>query len=109
MEPENKLPYNEYYVYFGPDYTLHVDTCNMENLNTPKDMETSRIPRLLIIVIRIRIIVHAIPNATLWSVVHALFCLHPLKPVVRFRNKDNENMKKSNYFLTSYKPPLGLL
>ena len=42
VEPENNLPYNEYYEYFGPDYTLHVETCNMENLNSPKEMENIR-------------------------------------------------------------------
>ncbi|KAJ6765292.1 HISTONE DEACETYLASE 6 [Salix koriyanagi] len=42
VEPDNKLPYNEYYEYFGPDYTLHVDPSNMENLNSPKDMERIR-------------------------------------------------------------------
>lgn len=42
VEPSNKLPYNEYYEYFGPDYTLHVEPNNMENLNTPKDMEKIR-------------------------------------------------------------------
>lgn len=42
VEPDNKLPYNEYYEYFGPDYTLHVEPCNMENLNTSKDMEKIR-------------------------------------------------------------------
>lgn len=47
VEPDNKLPYNEYYEYFGPDYTLHVDPCNMENLNTPKDMEKIRYFQLL--------------------------------------------------------------
>lgn len=42
VEPDNRLPYNEYYEYFGPDYTLHVEPCNMENLNTHKDMEKIR-------------------------------------------------------------------
>uniref|UniRef100_A0A0D6QSK5 Histone deacetylase n=1 Tax=Araucaria cunninghamii TaxID=56994 RepID=A0A0D6QSK5_ARACU len=42
VEPEDKLPYNEYYEYFGPDYTLHVAPSNMENLNTPKDLEKIR-------------------------------------------------------------------
>ncbi|BAT76047.1 Histone deacetylase [Vigna angularis] len=46
VEPDNKLPYNEYYEYFGPDYTLYVDPSNMENLNTPKDMEKIRITLL---------------------------------------------------------------
>ncbi|KAH6803260.1 histone deacetylase 6 [Perilla frutescens var. frutescens] len=39
VEPDNKLPYNEYYEYFGPDYTLHVEPSNMENLNTQRDLE----------------------------------------------------------------------
>nr|VDC95558.1 unnamed protein product [Brassica oleracea] len=42
VEPDNKLPYNEYFEYFGPDYTLHVEPGPMENLNTPKDMERIR-------------------------------------------------------------------
>ncbi|KAL2936266.1 Histone deacetylase 6 [Bienertia sinuspersici] len=42
IEPDNKLPYNEYYEYFGPDYTLHIDPSNMENQNSPKDMERIR-------------------------------------------------------------------
>ncbi|CAH2043733.1 unnamed protein product [Thlaspi arvense] len=42
VEPDNKLPYNEYFEYFGPDYTLHVEPSAMENLNTPKDMERIR-------------------------------------------------------------------
>lgn len=42
VEPDNKLPYNEYYEYFGPDYTLHVDPGPMENLNCPKDLEKIR-------------------------------------------------------------------
>ena len=49
MEPDNKLPYNEYYEYFGPDYTLYVDPSNMENLNTPRDMEKIRCLFILII------------------------------------------------------------
>ncbi|XP_042513443.1 histone deacetylase 6 [Macadamia integrifolia] len=42
VEPENKLPYNEYYEYFGPDYTLHVEPSSMENQNSPKDLEKMR-------------------------------------------------------------------
>lgn len=42
IEPDNKLPYNEYYEYFGPDYTLHVEPSNMENQNSPKDLEKIR-------------------------------------------------------------------
>ncbi|KAL5548316.1 hypothetical protein UlMin_003547 [Ulmus minor] len=39
VELDNRLPQNEYYEYFGPDYTLRIDPCNMENLNNLKDME----------------------------------------------------------------------
>ncbi|XVF68604.1 hypothetical protein PTKIN_Ptkin11bG0015200 [Pterospermum kingtungense] len=42
VEPDNRLPYNEYYEYFGPDYTLHVEPGYMENLNAPRDMEKIR-------------------------------------------------------------------
>ncbi|KAK6920649.1 Histone deacetylase domain [Dillenia turbinata] len=42
VEPDNKLPYNEYYEYFGPDYTLHVEPSNMENLNSAADLEKIR-------------------------------------------------------------------
>ncbi|XP_058091944.1 histone deacetylase 6 isoform X2 [Magnolia sinica] len=42
VEPENKLPYNEYYEYFGPDYTLHIEPSNMENQNSQKDLEKMR-------------------------------------------------------------------
>lgn len=42
VEPENKLPYNEYYEYFGPDYTLHVEPNPMENQNSPRDLEKIR-------------------------------------------------------------------
>ncbi|KAL3618070.1 Histone deacetylase 6 [Castilleja foliolosa] len=42
VEPDNNLPYNEYYEYFGPDYTLHVEPSVMENLNTDRDLEKIR-------------------------------------------------------------------
>ncbi|PKA63897.1 Histone deacetylase 6 [Apostasia shenzhenica] len=42
VEPENKLPYNEYYEYFGPDYTLHIEPKNMENKNSQSDLEKIR-------------------------------------------------------------------
>lgn len=42
VEPQDKLPYNEYYEYFGPDYTLYVAPSNMENQNTSKDLEKMR-------------------------------------------------------------------
>ncbi|KAK7350643.1 hypothetical protein VNO77_09487 [Canavalia gladiata] len=42
VEPNDKLPYNEYYEYFGPHYTLHVQPHHMVNLNTPADLEKIR-------------------------------------------------------------------
>ncbi|GAA0138604.1 histone modifying enzyme [Lithospermum erythrorhizon] len=42
VEPDNKLPYNEYFEYFGPDYTLHVPPNPMENRNSAKDLEIMR-------------------------------------------------------------------
>lgn len=42
MEPDNKLPYNDYYEYFGPDYNLHIDPERMDNLNVPEDLEKIR-------------------------------------------------------------------
>ncbi|CAI9754643.1 unnamed protein product [Fraxinus pennsylvanica] len=42
VEPDNNLPYNEYYEYFGPDYTLHLEPKPMDNLNSPRDLEKIR-------------------------------------------------------------------
>ncbi|KAL6559373.1 Histone deacetylase 6 [Orobanche gracilis] len=42
VEPDNRLPYNEYFEYFGPDYALHVEPSYMENLNKKRDLETIR-------------------------------------------------------------------
>ena len=36
---KNKLPYNEYYEYFAPDYTLSTLPTNMVNLNTTNDLQ----------------------------------------------------------------------
>uniref|UniRef100_A0A0E0JXB0 Histone deacetylase n=1 Tax=Oryza punctata TaxID=4537 RepID=A0A0E0JXB0_ORYPU len=38
-ELREKLPYNEYYEYFGPEYSLFVAASNMENRNTNKQLE----------------------------------------------------------------------
>nr|BAD17683.1 putative histone deacetylase HDAC3 [Oryza sativa Japonica Group]BAD25053.1 putative histone deacetylase HDAC3 [Oryza sativa Japonica Group] len=38
-ELREKLPYNEYYEYFGPEYSLYVAASNMENRNTNKQLE----------------------------------------------------------------------
>lgn len=42
MDLEDKMPYNEYYEYFGPDYTLHVTPSNMENQNSRAYLDTIR-------------------------------------------------------------------
>ncbi|KAK6148316.1 hypothetical protein DH2020_019228 [Rehmannia glutinosa] len=42
VEPDNKLPYNDYFEYFGPNYTLHVEPGLMVNLNTKRDLEKIR-------------------------------------------------------------------
>ncbi|XP_074589132.1 histone deacetylase 6-like isoform X2 [Curcuma longa] len=42
VEPDNKLPYNEYYEYFGPDYNLHIQPRSMENKNSSKELENIR-------------------------------------------------------------------
>ncbi|XP_059306724.1 histone deacetylase 6-like isoform X2 [Lycium ferocissimum] len=42
IEPENKLPYNDYWEYFGPDYTLNVEPIPMVNKNSPRDLEKIR-------------------------------------------------------------------
>jgi len=33
-ELDDQLPYNEYLEYYSPDYRLHIEPSNMENLNT---------------------------------------------------------------------------
>ncbi|GAQ90432.1 Histone deacetylase complex catalytic component RPD3 [Klebsormidium nitens] len=40
VDLEDKMPYNDYFEYFGPDYTLHILPSNMENLNTRQELET---------------------------------------------------------------------
>ncbi|CAI9766464.1 unnamed protein product [Fraxinus pennsylvanica] len=41
-EIDNMLPPNEYIEYFGPDYTLHAPTCNMENKNSCESLNKIR-------------------------------------------------------------------
>ncbi|KAH0788022.1 Histone deacetylase 1 [Histomonas meleagridis] len=36
---EDKLPEHEYLGYYGPDYKLHLQPSNMENLNTPEHIQ----------------------------------------------------------------------
>ncbi|KAH7442599.1 hypothetical protein KP509_03G095800 [Ceratopteris richardii] len=42
VELEDKMPPNDYYEYFGPDYTLHVAPSNMENQNSRIYLENVR-------------------------------------------------------------------
>lgn len=39
---QDKLPFNDYFEYFGPEYKLHLPVSNMENLNTPKYLDEMR-------------------------------------------------------------------
>lgn len=39
VEVDEKVPDHEYHGYFGPDYTLHVPTSNMENKNSRRILE----------------------------------------------------------------------
>jgi histone deacetylase 1/2 len=42
-EPVNEnLPFNDYYEYFGPDYTLHLPVSNMENLNSKEYLSKTK-------------------------------------------------------------------
>ncbi|CAI9757417.1 unnamed protein product [Fraxinus pennsylvanica] len=42
VELDNNLPHNEYYEYFGPNYTLHVKPKPRKNLNSVRDLEKIR-------------------------------------------------------------------
>jgi histone deacetylase 1/2 len=42
LQLNDELPYNQYYEYYGPDFTLHIPASNMENLNTPKYLEKQK-------------------------------------------------------------------
>jgi histone deacetylase 1/2 len=37
-EIADELPYNDYLGYYGPDYTLHLQPSNIENLNTQEEL-----------------------------------------------------------------------
>jgi len=39
----DEIPYNDFYEYYGPDYTLHFVASNMENLNSTRYLETKKI------------------------------------------------------------------
>lgn len=39
-EIDDELPYNDYLGYYGPDYRLHLQPSNMENLNTVDELNT---------------------------------------------------------------------
>ncbi|XP_075107791.1 histone deacetylase 6-like [Nicotiana tabacum] len=42
VEPENILPYYEYYQCLGPDYTLHFEPLPLQNKNPLPDLEKIR-------------------------------------------------------------------
>jgi histone deacetylase 1/2 len=39
---QDDLPYNDYYDYYGPDYSLHITPSNMENLNSYQYLEQTK-------------------------------------------------------------------
>ena len=39
QEVDDELPYNDYLGYYGPDYKLHLQPSNMENMNTPGQLQ----------------------------------------------------------------------
>jgi len=39
----DELPYNNYYEYYGPDFMLHITPSNMENLNTARYLEKTKV------------------------------------------------------------------
>ncbi|XP_055827872.1 histone deacetylase 6-like [Solanum dulcamara] len=42
VEPDNDLPYSEFYGYFAPDYTLKHEALPMKNKNPPRELEKIR-------------------------------------------------------------------
>lgn len=86
VEPENDLPYNEYYEYFGPDYTLHVEPCSMENLNAPKDLERIRFAGHLFLIID-RVYINK-------CYVFSSFCEHFLDTLLHPLNSSSRNKNK---------------
>jgi hypothetical protein len=53
-ETNSELPYNDYLEYYGPDYRLHIEPSNMENLNTKEyliqNMYAKRKPQFILFV-----------------------------------------------------------
>ena len=45
MQLANELPFNDYYEYFGPEYSLFVPPTNMENKNTPRYLDEVKLVR----------------------------------------------------------------
>lgn len=43
---KDDLPFNDYYEYFGPDYSLHLPVSNMENLNSKEYLNRTKIQLL---------------------------------------------------------------
>lgn len=42
VEPDNDLPYSEFYEYFAPDYILYHESLPMKNENSPSELERIR-------------------------------------------------------------------
>ena len=40
---QDAIPYNDYFEYFGPYYTLHFPTSNMINKNTPSKIDKIKV------------------------------------------------------------------
>jgi len=43
QELHNDLPQNEYIGYYAPNFNLHITPSNMENMNSPKDLEKYKV------------------------------------------------------------------
>lgn len=43
LVPQDELPYNDFFEYYGPDYRLHITPSNMENKNGRKYLEDTKV------------------------------------------------------------------
>lgn len=46
VEVPDELPYNDFFEYYGPDFRLHINPSNMENLNDPRYLSTIKVRRV---------------------------------------------------------------
>lgn len=100
-ELEDKLPQNDYYEYFGPEFRLHYTPSNMENQNTYDSME--RVRRSLLcsldnIPISPSVAFHARPpEAPIDAVVDPTAREQEADPDKRFRNSEKASMAGDGY------------